>query len=486
MKDLNNKGKNPANQENIENSAYTEADNKGKERKFRNFIKEKLLDRFTLSDDAASQDEINANVHKGIMIKGSNLWVLIFAIFIASLGLNINSTAVIIGAMLISPLMGPIIGVGYSMGVYDFNLLKESFRNFLIMVIVSLITSAIFFTLPLISFDQSELLARTQPTTYDILIAFFGGLAGMVAQTRKDRTGTVIPSVAIATALMPPLCTVGYGLATMQLRFILGALYLFTINSIFIALAAFMITRIMKFNIVLEIDSIRKRNLNRLMIAIIVFTTIPSVIIAISIIKRSSFDSNYRYFVEQAFDFEKTIVVESSAQYYPLYRKKPSSIEVRLFGEPLSDDVINNLKNQMSGVYHLPRTDLIVRQSDHNDSGIAITALQSSYTDLINEKNRQISHLQEQLSSIRTIDTLAVSAMTRELGIFVPQIEGMSLSRHVSFNIDGAPKDTIFICILSFQEDAVSEKAPDMDLIRHWLINRTGTDNIKILVEQSL
>ena len=233
MKDLNNKGKNPANQENIENSAYIETNNKRKERKFQNFIKEKLLDRFTLSDDAASQDEINANVHKGIMIKGSNLWVLIFAIFIASLGLNINSTAVIIGAMLISPLMGPIIGVGYSMGVYDFNLLKESFRNFLIMVIVSLITSAIFFTLPLISFDQSELLARTQPTTYDILIAFFGGLAGMVAQTRKDRTGTVIPGVAIATALMPPLCTVGYGLATMQLRFILGALYLFTINSIF-------------------------------------------------------------------------------------------------------------------------------------------------------------------------------------------------------------------------------------------------------------
>ena len=203
------------------------------------FLKHRVLERFALGADAASQEEVNSNIHKGIMIRGTNLWVLIFAIFIASLGLNTNSTAVIIGAMLISPLMGPIIGMGYSMGVYDFNLLKESLRNFLFMIVVSLITSAVFFTLPLITSTQSELLARTQPTTYDILIALFGGLAGMVAQTRKDRTGTVIPGVAIATALMPPLCTVGYGLATFQFRFMLGALYLFTINSIFIALASF-------------------------------------------------------------------------------------------------------------------------------------------------------------------------------------------------------------------------------------------------------
>lgn len=440
------------------------------------FIRHRVLERFALGADAATQEEVNSNIQKGIMIRGTNLWVLIFAIFIASLGLNTNSTAVIIGAMLISPLMGPIIGMGYSMGVYDFALLKESLRNFLIMIVVSLVTSAIFFTLPLISSTQSELLARTQPTTYDILIALFGGLAGMVAQTRKDRTGTVIPGVAIATALMPPLCTVGYGLATFQFRFMLGALYLFTINSIFIALASFIVTRVMKFKMIGELEPLKLKQLKRAMVAVIILVTLPSILIAISIIQRSSFEANCRQFVDEAFNFDNTFVVESSTQYNP-GRKKQSVIEVRLFGEPLSENVINNIRAQMSGVYHLPKADLVVRQSNQEDGGIAISALQSNYTEMLNEKNRQISRLQERLSSIRMADTLAVGSMTRELGIFVPELNDMSLSRHVSYDIEGSPTDTVYICILSFQEGS----EPDIDLIRHWLTNRTGTSNIRIL-----
>ena len=442
------------------------------------FLKQRVLKRFTLGDDAATQAEVNSNIHKGIMIRGSNLWVLIFAIFIASLGLNTNSTAVIIGAMLISPLMGPIIGMGYSMGVYDFNLLKESLRNFLFMIVVSLITSAIFFTLPLITSTQSELLARTQPTTYDILIALFGGLAGMVAQTRKDRTGTVIPGVAIATALMPPLCTVGYGLATFQFRFMLGALYLFTINSIFIALASFIVTRVMNFKMIGELEPDKLKKLKRAMVAVIIIVTLPSVLIAISIIQRSAFENNYRNFVDEAFKYDNTFVVESTYEYNANPRKQ-SVIEVRLFGEPLSDNVINNIRGQMSSVYHLPKVDLVVRQSNQEDGGIAITALQSNYTEMLNEKNRQISHLQEQLSSIRTADTLAVSSMTRELGIFVPDISDMSMQRHISYDINGTATDTSYICILSFREGS----EPDIDLIKHWLTNRTGAANIQILVK---
>ena len=440
------------------------------------FIRHRVLERFALGADAATQEEVNSNIQKGIMIRGTNLWVLIFAIFIASLGLNTNSTAVIIGAMLISPLMGPIIGMGYSMGVYDFALLKESLRNFLIMIVVSLVTSAIFFTLPLISSTQSELLARTQPTTYDILIALFGGLAGMVAQTRKDRTGTVIPGVAIATALMPPLCTVGYGLATFQFRFMLGALYLVTINSIFIALASFIVTRVMKFKMIGELEPLKLKQLKRAMVAVIILVTLPSILIAISIIQRSAFEANCRQFVDEAFNFDNTFVVESSTQYNP-GRKKQSVIEVRLFGEPLSENVINNIRAQMSGVYHLPKADLVVRQSNQEDGGIAISALQSNYTEMLNEKNRQISRLQERLSSIRMADTLSVGSMTRELGIFVPELNDMSLSRHVSYDIEGSPTDTVYICILSFQEGS----EPDIDLIRHWLTNRTGTSNIRIL-----
>lgn len=444
------------------------------------FIRHRVLERFALGADAASQEEVNSNIQKGIMIKGTNLWVLIFAIFIASLGLNTNSTAVIIGAMLISPLMGPIIGMGYSMGVYDMDLLKESLRNFLIMFVVSLITSAIFFTLPLISSTQSELLARTQPTTYDILIALFGGLAGMVAQTRKDRTGTVIPGVAIATALMPPLCTVGYGLATLQFRFMLGALYLFTINTIFIALASFIVTRVMKFKMIGELEPSKLKKFKNMMISIIVLITLPSILIAISIIQRSSFESNYRNFVAEAFNYDNTFVVESTYEYNPGH-KKQSVIEVRLFGEPLSDNVINNIRGQMSSVYHLPKVDLVVRQSNQEGGGIAITALQSNYTDMLNEKNRQISRLQEQLSSIRTADTLAVSSMIRELGIFVPEISDMSMQRHISYDIEGTAKDTTYICIIKLADNM--EKEPDTDLIRHWLNNRTGASNIKILFE---
>ena len=444
------------------------------------FLKHRVLDRFALGADAASQEEVNSNIHKGIMIRGTNLWVLIFAIFIASLGLNTNSTAVIIGAMLISPLMGPIIGMGYSMGVYDFNLLKESLRNFLFMIVVSLITSAIFFTLPLITSTQSELLARTQPTTYDILIALFGGLAGMVAQTRKDRTGTVIPGVAIATALMPPLCTVGYGLATLQFRFMLGALYLFTINSIFIALASFIVTRVMNFKMIGELEPDKLKKLKRAMVAVIIIVTLPSVLIAISIIQRSAFEANYRNFVDEAFKYDNTFVVESKYEYNANPRKQ-SVIEVRLFGEPLPDNVINNIRGQMSSVYHLPKVDLVVRQSNQEDGGIAITALQSNYTEMLNEKNRQISHLQEQLSSIRTADTLAVSSMTRELGIFVPEINDMSLQRHISYNTDGAATDTAYICIISFRDG--TDIQPKIDLIKDWLTKRAGATNINILVK---
>lgn len=444
------------------------------------FLKHRVLERFALGADAASQEEVNSNIHKGIMIRGTNLWVLIFAIFIASLGLNTNSTAVIIGAMLISPLMGPIIGMGYSMGVYDFNLLKESLRNFLFMIVVSLITSAIFFTLPLITSTQSELLARTQPTTYDILIALFGGLAGMVAQTRKDRTGTVIPGVAIATALMPPLCTVGYGLATFQFRFMLGALYLFTINSIFIALASFIVTRVMNFKMIGELEPDKLKKLKHAMVAVIIIVTLPSVLIAISIIQRSAFENNYRNFVDEAFKYDNTFVVESTYEYNANPRKQ-SVIEVRLFGEPLSDNVINNIRGQMSSVYHLPKVDLVVRQSNQEDGGIAITALQSNYTEMLNEKNRQISHLQEQLSSIRTADTLAVSNMTRELGIFVPEINDMSLQRHISYNTDGAATDTAYICIISFRDE--TDIQPKVDLIKDWLTKRTGATNINILVK---
>jgi uncharacterized hydrophobic protein (TIGR00271 family) len=189
-----------------------------------------IFDNFRLNNEKENHQTVIESIDKGVVFKGTNLWILVFAIFIASLGLNVNSTAVIIGAMLVSPIMGPIMGLGLGMAINDLTLLRKSLFNYFFAAAVGLATSTLYFSLSPISFAHSEILARTSPNIYDVLIAFFGGLAGVLATSSKQK-GNVIPGVAIATALMPPLCTAGYGLATMQFEFLFGALYLFLINT---------------------------------------------------------------------------------------------------------------------------------------------------------------------------------------------------------------------------------------------------------------
>ena len=208
-------------------------------------MKHTLLPLFDLHHDQAEHSVIERTIHQGVKVGGTNLWVLIFAILMASIGLNVNSTAVIIGAMLISPLMGPIIAIGFGVATNDADLIRTALRNLGLFVAISLITSVLYFKLSPLSLAHSELLARTTPTLWDVLIAFFGGAAGIIALTRKHAS-PVIPGVAIATALMPPLCTAGYGLASGNLAFFGGAFYLFAINSVFIALATALFVRLMK------------------------------------------------------------------------------------------------------------------------------------------------------------------------------------------------------------------------------------------------
>ena len=211
---------------------------------------------FQLRGDQASPEAIDSGIRDGVRVSGTNLWVLMCAILIASIGLNVNSTAVVIGAMLISPLMGPITGVGYGLGVQDTPLIRRSLLNMGVFVGISLAASTLYFLITPLSDASSELLARTAPTIWDVLIAFFGGAAGMIGLTRKEPT-TLIPGVAIATALMPPLCTAGYGLATGQAGFFFGAFYLFTINSVFIALATLGITRVLRLPLQAHADETR-------------------------------------------------------------------------------------------------------------------------------------------------------------------------------------------------------------------------------------
>lgn len=208
-------------------------------------IKSTLLPLFDLHHDQASSQVIEQSIHQGVRVGGTNLWVLIFAILIASIGLNVNSTAVIIGAMLISPLMGPIIAVGYGVATNDSDLIRKAMRNLALFVVISLLTSFLYFKISPLSLAHSELLARTSPTLWDVLIAFFGGAAGIVALTRKQPS-VAISGVAIATALMPPLCTAGYGLAVGNFAFFGGAFYLFAINSVFISLSTALFVKLMK------------------------------------------------------------------------------------------------------------------------------------------------------------------------------------------------------------------------------------------------
>nr|WP_308661794.1 DUF389 domain-containing protein [uncultured Alistipes sp.] len=438
-------------------------------------VRDFLKDRFSLDEDTAQRDEVVASISKGVEFRGVNLWVLIFAAMVASLGLNVNSAAVIIGAMLISPIMGPIMGVGLSLGINDFDLLKKSLRNFALMFIVAIVTATAYFFISPLSSNSSELLARTTPTTYDLLIAFFGGLAGMVAQTRQDRTSTVIPGVAIATALMPPLCTAGFGLATGQLRFFLGAFYLFFINSVFIALATYLVVRFLKYEKKVFIDKVRERNVKRMMMIITLVTFIPSVVIGFHMVRVSLFEATADKYVAQVFNFPHTRVIECNKHYSR--GKHPSQIELLLLGEPLDEVVIENARAQLAG-FGLEKVDLIVRQANKEDR-IDIASLQQSYTELLEEKNRRIGEMTAQLSRYRVTD-VEVDDISREVGAMMPAVRAISLTKGITFDVQGTPLDTTLVCVVTPRDPADSI---DRMTLTHWLRIRTKVANVKLFVE---
>ena len=438
-------------------------------------LREFLKGRFSLEDDKAQRDEVVANISKGVEFRGVNLWVLIFATMVASLGLNVNSAAVIIGAMLISPIMGPIMGVGLSLGINDFELLKRSLRNLALMFIVAIITSTVYFFISPLSSNSSELLARTVPTTYDVLIALFGGLAGMVAQTRQDRTSTVIPGVAIATALIPPLCTAGFGLATGQIRFFFGAFYLFFINSVFIALATYLVVRFLGYEKKVFIDKARERTVKRLMMAITLVTFIPSVVIGFHMVQVSLFEATADKYVTQVFNFPHTRVIECNKHY--AHGKKPSRIELLLVGEPLGEEVIENARAQLAG-FGLEKTELVVRQANTEDR-IDVASLQQSYQELLSEKNRRIEEMSSQLKRYRVTD-VEVNDVSREMGALAENVRAVSLMKGITFDVAGQPGDTTLVCVITRRDPA---QPVDVETLKNWLRLRTKVENVKLFVE---
>lgn len=437
------------------------------------FIKWFIWDRFNLQDDAAAAEDTIESFKKGVDFKGTNLWVLIFAIFIASIGLNVNSTAVIIGAMLISPLMGPIMGFGLGISINDFQLVKRALRNLGVAVFISICTSSLYFLLTPISDAQSELLARTSPNLYDVLIAFFGGLAGVVAGTRKEKSN-VIPGVAIATALMPPLCTAGYGIATGQWRFFLGAFYLFIINSVFISLAAILVVRFLKFpkvNYINPKESIRVRNYIWLVSMI---TLLPSIYFAYRVVQKNIYQKNAQRFIDNEMQFNEATLLRQKID--------PSNyvIDLVYVGIKVPDSIIQQREVELAK-YDLAQTSLQVRQIGITDSA-RIAQLKSAITkedegsELTKANSERLQQLEAQLKTYQQQEADRVT-LFQEARAIQPQLTALAIEPTIVLLPDNK-QDTTTLVYLEFKKRL---NTTENNQFNSWLKAKLKTEKLRVI-----
>ncbi len=433
-----------------------------------------------IRQEQENEQETIESIKKGVEFKGTNLWVLIFATFIASLGLNTNSTAVIIGAMLISPLMGPIMGFGLGLGIADFDLIKRSFRNFATATLFSVITSSIYFLISPINEAQSELLARTQPTLYDVLIAFFGGLAGIVASSTKSK-GNVIPGVAIATALMPPLCTAGFGLATGNLYYFFGAFYLYFINTVFISLATYLVVRVLKYPKKVFLDKEREKKVTRYVGIIVVFTIVPSLFLSYRLVKTTYFNQQALNFINTELAFPNTQVLSKSIT----DTSDKKEIKVVLIGDNVAETTIEDARNRLPR-YGLKDVNLVVQQgfseqeTDINQlKSLLMQDLYKNSEEVLRAQTLQIDSLQRELKSYRD-DRLMAEQLKPEVKVLFPYIREISCTHTSLIPIDSAAQKPI---MLIYVKSAEKVSADNKKKLTDWLSARTGVNTIKLLIE---
>ena len=444
-------------------------------------IRDFLQDRFNLEEDKANENEIVDSIKKGVEFRGINLWVLIFAIFIASIGLNVNSTAVIIGAMLISPLMGPIMGIGLGIGINDFDLIKKAYKNLAIATVIGVSTSAVYFLISPISDAQSELLARTTPTIWDVMIALFGGLAGIVATTRKS-ISNVIPGVAIATALMPPLCTAGFGLATGNLSFFFGAFYLYFINSVFISLSSFIIVRFLKFQKKTLLDSSRERTVRRYILIVVTITVIPSIVMAYNIVTRSFVDKKIQQFVNNELTFDNAQLISKNFKRVG----DKNVLEVFLLGEIISNDVISNVESKLNN-YGLTDIELKVKQGVGDNikqdvSSLRVGVIEDLYRkneEMIKNKDKKISLLENEVNRLKS-ESFPVQDISNEVKALNKNLIEFTISKNIYTDFTKQKTDTLAFAYARFKKKPT---ASDLKSLKEWLSVRTKNDNIKLITQ---
>lgn len=428
-----------------------------------------------LALDQAHPDQIDARVRASASLSATNLWVLMCAIAIASIGLNVNSTAVIIGAMLISPLMGPIVGLGYGTAVSDFSLIKLSFRNMLIFIVISLITSTLYFILSPLNEAQSELLARTQPTLWDVLIAFFGGVAGMLATTRKEGSN-VIPGVAIATALMPPLCTVGFGLAHQHWDFVIGAFYLFAINCVFIAFASLLFSKILKLPR-RGLVTPSKLRLHRIVIlSILLLVMLPSGYSAMQMAQKEFFTKMVNQVIHQLEQEQELFVLQQQFN----HQNKSLKLIINGQGNGQNLQAIVQEKLIKAGISS-PQVHVIFAGGNEELEIVkeALASGQNQYIDLQTQIQRQQKYLEKIMNDEKT-PKFDVKNIIKEIQIQYPQAQTIHFSHGTLYqkNNDNYQDNAIFVALTVDEPLTANEQ----NKLNNWLIQRLNHPNVELFV----
>jgi len=440
-----------------------------------------LLDFRKDADQISTIEEIKAN----IQFKGATAWILICSILVASIGLNTNSIPVVIGAMLISPLMGPILGVGLSIAINDIDTLKTSLISLGTMILLSVLTSFIYFWIFDINADTSELFARTRPDIREILIAFFGGLALIIATTKKGTIATVIYGVAIATALIPPLCTAGYGIAVGSWDYFIGAMYLFIINTIFIALATFIVTKFLKFPMINYVDSIRRRTISRFATLAAIIVMIPAIWTFVNVVNESNFKNDALSFLNSELDIlpnSKYIKKNTVVQYYS---DKPSVIELTTLGnDQISKEIEFVLNTKMKNYSALNNTELIINQSvfrEINNLEYMEELRSRDSLDLLSQ-TQKINFLEDKVQELLVLEKnyIEFPNLLKELNINYSEIDEFSYSNILKSDFKSI--DTVSVFYVKWNDSLVNEVdiSAKSSQLERWLKYKLNLDSIVI------